>query len=66
MEVMSEYNGLRSKSSRKSEGNQQSNYLRGSSLSKGAGSRLVLAGSGLDNMSPDVKERLVGGSLPKL
>jgi hypothetical protein len=44
---MSQYVALVCKSSRRSEGNLRSNYIKGSSKSKGSGKRLILAGSDL-------------------
>ena len=62
-EVLSHYFGMMSRSSQDS-GKKFSNYLRGSSRSKG--DKLILAGSGLASMSPDVRKRLIGESVPHL
>jgi hypothetical protein len=52
--------------SKSSEGSEKkfSNYLRGSSLSKG--DKLILAGSALAKMDPKARKRLVGESIPKM
>ena len=61
--MLSHYFGMMSKSSNGSE-KRFSNYLRGSRISKGAGEKLILAGSGLATMSPEVRNRLVGKGVP--
>ena len=61
-DVLSHYFGMMSKSSEDSGGKKFSNYLRGSSTSKG--DKLILAGSGLAKMSPDVRKRLTGEAMP--